>query len=314
MVVPPYATDTSIGRSIEKGVIRMPKEYEDKKIPTNLSVKDLLGRISFVTQGDPKQLDDWQSLFSQEPPNTGLGQLFQLCILPPEGVLEKMLKKYTEISARSVFDWSYKKSGIEVRYPLHVLAIYREFGRANKTRLLWRSAEDWMARWEVRGLGSAAQLADRLMCTLEWDTYIRASGTNVPTNALLSMLDDAWMSDNQLDMILQVLTERLRNTPEHHKAIIAPCIFFQHINNVYSSRNKGRRLTVPLLERYRTMFSSGLIQVLYFISLVDDNHFVAWRIDYQEATLCHGAFFPLHPHGRAASLSGDSYRGLTRCW
>lgn len=274
----------------DKSVISMPKELNEKRIPANLSINALMGFLSFVTQGKPDGTDDWRTLFSLDPPNASLEQLFQVCVLPPEELLEKVLANYTKISSNSVMDWSWKKLGKEVCYPLTVLAIYREYGRANKTRKLWRDAQEWMGRWsrKTNGMEAAASLAERLTCTLEWDTHIRAAGMSVHTNDLLSMLSDEWMTDSQLDLVLQVLTERLGDSSRGSESIIAPCIFFQHIKNSCGAQSKKKQLTIPLLDHYKTAFLSGTKKYLYFISLVGHNHFVAWRIDYSAATLCHG--------------------------
>lgn len=265
---------------------QIPLQFENKKLDSNLSVKTLLSNSTFITQGAAVKMVDWGKLISKEAPTVGLDLLWDRCVLPPAEILEPFLKATLPIDAKSIEDWDEEGK----RYPLTAKSIYRLCNRANHLRRVWRAAETWMDRWTLRtkDMSDTTFLTHRLMATLEWDTYIRAVGTSVPTIDLIGMLSDEWLTDSQIDLVLQVLIERTKNEAKDYRVIIAPCVFAGHCSNVYTSRFDNEPLTARLLQRYRDDFLKGRVDKLVFIANVGGTHWVAWMIDYTSGTLSHG--------------------------
>lgn len=252
----------------------------------SLSLKALFARISFVVQGRAKGFQKWNELYSSEEPNTKAEALWERCFLPPEDMLEELLRAKVPKNAKSLTDWDEES----IRYDLSAIEIYRSCDRACKTRALWRKAQKWMDEWTNRtdGMRDTSFITEKLAGTLEWDVHIRTVGPGVHTNELIGLLSDEWLTDGHIDLILRVLIDRQRNSERPPEAIIAPCMFISHVRNMYETRKDKYPLTARVVERYRDDFLKGRCKVLYFVALMNQNHWVAWKIDYTAGTLSHG--------------------------
>lgn len=232
-----------------------------------------------------------EDLISADEPNTGLENLFEAPVLPPPTVLRQMHCAFGQAwfdgRANSIVEFTDPKRNI--RYPLPALEVYRELTRANATRREWMRAEEWMARGKHDArLAAAVQLVQRLAFTFEWDAEVRALHATVPAADLLRMLDASWLSDSQIDMLMQVLTDRDRREHGDSRVIFAPVVFQQYVRELYDQRDRAKPRKIPFMEWYQEEFLSGRKHHLYLVGHVNSNHWVPWVFNYGKGIIGHG--------------------------
>lgn len=256
-----------------------------------LSVQALLRVMERVTEGKAMPMLRGEDLISAEEPNTGLEKLFEALVIPPPAIMEQMYAAFGQAwfdgRARSIVDFTDLKR--ETRYPLPTLEVYREFARANTTRREWARAEEWMRRGKHDArLAAAIQLAQKLMFAFEWDAEVRALHATVPAVDLIRMLDASWLNDSQVDMLMQVLTDRKRRENGDSDVIFAPVVFQQFVQELYDHRGCENYRKIPFMERYEEDLVSGRKRVLYLVGHVNGNHWVPWIFDNEKGILGHG--------------------------
>ncbi|KAL5483117.1 hypothetical protein ACEPAI_8346 [Sanghuangporus weigelae] len=290
--------DNSLVKFQRESVLQIPAQFEQEWPHPNLSIRALLSRIERVTQGRVAKIYMGKDLISPREPNTSLEELFSHTILPQKEVLDEMNRafgqKWFNGEAKSIIDFTSLEEGMEVRYPLPALEIYRQFNRANMVRTEWRRVQSWMDKGKRSvELDAAVSLTKRLLSVLEWDCELRALETMSTTASLLKILNDGvegWLSDDHIDMLMQILTDRLE-TKQDEPDIILASTFFQHfVERAYRERNAPNPRNEPLLLSFCGEFLTGRMRALYFIGNVNGNHWVVWKIDYHTATLHHGMY------------------------
>ncbi|KAL5521769.1 MARS2_1 [Sanghuangporus sanghuang] len=267
----------------EKLTLHIPEAFDKARPLPNLSVKALLCRLESVTQGYAAVEHAGGDFFSTELPNVGLEQLFKATVLPSKEILDDMWKKFGQAwldGKNSITDFS----DPDTHYPLAALAVYREFAWADALRKAWNSAEEWMMRGKrTPGLSAAVSLVQRLMFAFGWDTDLRALYTTVPFIELLALLRDGregWLADCHIDMLMQILTDRLEREYEDSGVLIAPCCFQQYLLDAYKRSNDKNRRDVPLMNQYKEDFLSGRKRQFFMIANVNGNHWVPWTFVY----------------------------------
>lgn len=269
-------------------ILRIPEHFADKQLHHDLPVNIVLERIRFVSHGRDSPERRQTPRFSSKAPNTSLEQVFKACTLPPLDVLADMGKQFGQLwfdgEANSVIDWTYP----EKRYPLACLTVFRDFSWAVELRSAWILAEDWMTKPKpsVGQLG-AADLAKQLFYGIEWNANIQAINTTISTRSLVLMLREEWLSDSHVDMLMQVLEDRAARCGRPCNAIFASSVFQFYLERAYETEGTCQQ-SMRILERYKEQLTSGNKTCLYLIAHVNGNHWVAWKLDHQNASFGHG--------------------------
>lgn len=272
-------------------LLHIPSTFDLVRPAPGLSIQALLRVMERVIEGRAMPMLRGEDLISADEPNTGLEKLFEALILPPSAVMNQMCAAFGQAwldgRAKSILDFTDLKR--ETRYPLPALEVYREFTRANATRREWARAEEWMERGKCDArLMAAIRLVQRLMFAFEWDAEVRALHTTVPAVDLFRMLDASWLNDSQVDMLMQVLTDRARREHGDCNMIFAPVVFQQFVQELFNHREHANHRKIPFMERYEQDFLNGKKRVLYLVGHVNGNHWVPWIFNYEKGSLGHG--------------------------
>ncbi|OCB83926.1 hypothetical protein A7U60_g9133 [Sanghuangporus baumii] len=266
----------------KKLLLHIPGALEQFRPSPGLSVKALLRRLDPVTQSGAIGEQSIADLFSSEESNVSLEQFFKAPILPPDDTLDALWKSFGQCwfdGKKSIVDFTYP----ETRYPLSIVVVYRELSRANKLRMEWNHAEEWMMRGKRSPeLTGAIARVQRLMFTFDWESELRAIYTTVPLLDLFGMLGDGhqgWLNDSHIDMLMQLLSDRYEREIEGCDVLIAPCVFQQYLLEAYDYRNNAKHRKIPLLEQYAQDILTGRKQRLFFTGHVNGNHWVPWMFD-----------------------------------
>ncbi|KAF5384382.1 hypothetical protein D9615_003130 [Tricholomella constricta] len=121
---------------------------------------------------------------------------------------------------------------------------------------------------------------------LAWDAGMDFEKGMVKTLGLSHLLGPEQLTDSDLNMMVQVLTERL---PPDSKFVIASLTLTYDILNIDTkmklAKNKYDR---TVLKRYENLVKTKGIQAIFFPLHVDTNHWIVGKIDFQSDTVSYG--------------------------
>jgi hypothetical protein len=208
--------------------------------------------------------------------------------IPPDDYLAKLESVFGQAwfdGAQSITDTRYKDS----RLPLWTLTFWKEISMVIRKKMLWKRSEAWIAALEGReGMLGVVDEAREMLSCLEWGIDLRALGASTPAETLTQLLSDQWFNDELINMLMRTLSERARLDPHHSKSVvIAPLAFAASLIRAHTSKDYDKK-SERLLWRYKEMFKSGGRQFLYFPVHTGGNHWVAFRSDFKEKSLCYG--------------------------
>ncbi|KAH7903096.1 hypothetical protein BJ138DRAFT_1197369 [Hygrophoropsis aurantiaca] len=206
--------------------------------------------------------------------------------IPPAQWLEAMEKAFGQAwfdGAKSIIDFSVVGS----RLPLWTLTYWKEISLVFRKKALWNNAHRWLARMGQEGNLYCLEETDQArhaMGALCWGAPFHAIGGGTGPEALLPLLSDAeWLDDDIINLSMRMLSERAQLIPElSTSTLIAPLLFSTNLQ----AASEGKLL--PHLDRYTSFFKSGQRKILYFPAHVNNNHWVAFRIDFKRHTLEYG--------------------------
>ncbi|KAF9231491.1 hypothetical protein BU15DRAFT_82327 [Melanogaster broomeanus] len=178
--------------------------------------------------------------------------------------------------ARSIIDFRYVNS----RLPLWVITYWTEMSITLRKRNQWETAHRWLIRIGQEGKMPCLAEADsarEAMASLSWGKPVDAYGGGGTPEFLLPLLsDDQWLNDEIIDLAMQKLTERTHLTQSAKTTIIAPLLFSEHLRTLAQDKD----VRSSYLERYASFFHEGLRTILYLPAHVNNNHWIALRINF----------------------------------
>ncbi|KAI0318142.1 hypothetical protein OF83DRAFT_1083107 [Amylostereum chailletii] len=181
-----------------------------------------------------------------------------------------MFRDKVKEGACSIIDLTYKGT----RWPLWIITYWREWSERRRSMGLWTKAV------------SSARVALR---TLAWGQELRAYGSRAPLDHLSQIVSDGWLGDEVLNVLLLGLYARARlDTRLADQVIIAPATLDYKIRTTESKDYDH----ATLLLRYRDNIRRLSLRFLYFLSFVNDNHWIAVCVDFESKCIKYGDSSP----------------------
>lgn len=273
--------DNPVVQQRRKALFQIPEEFVDVLPHPNLSLQGLLKKMrGITTSGAVGRFAE--QCFSSEQPNTSLGKAVEIRVIPPKHILDEMEKIFGQLwfdgKANSVIDWTHRLT----RYPLSAFTVYWELNRACTVRSEWTRASQWMNLKVSADLLPVVREAGDLMFAYEWDQDPRVRDVRMPTKELLSVLGNNWMSDEHVDSLMRALTLWYEAEFGQGDVVFAPCILQHWL------RQRHGGLKPAGLKKYDDLLRTGAKRVIYLIAHINNNHWVAWKVDFASGTFGHG--------------------------
>jgi hypothetical protein len=190
--------------------------------------------------------------------------------------------------AVSFNDWRFN-DGMD-HLPFWVLMFWRRLIDIVKVQERWQRSTKWLtnemekAKREGRScctLNSAYQALEHL----GWNIRLRHLNGCAHSPLLATFLSTSWLSDDHIDMMMEVISERVANNPTIAKEVlIAPLSF----SNDVMSIARGYKSVSHILERYAAKIREGTLRWLYFPVHVNSNHWIAFVINFVENYIAYG--------------------------
>ncbi|KAF5391500.1 hypothetical protein D9757_002470 [Collybiopsis confluens] len=264
-------------------LLRLPVEDH---LPTPLcSVEELL-QTALPEQSSKLYLTQPKSWFKAEKPFTPVSQLVNRP-LPSETFLREALKHVGQAMLDgnlSITDPNYNEG--QDRFPIHALSYMLEALQMAKGKERWARGEKWLTTKgraaKDKKSESVIQLAKASLAIINWNSSLPftqlATTLDLPT-----FLGTTWLKDDHIDMMLEVLRDRLVQN-RRSDVILAPMAFSWMITAAAQQKNFGKKG----LNRYKEKIHTENIRRLYFPLNVNGNHWIAGCIDFKDNCILYG--------------------------
>jgi hypothetical protein len=125
--------------------------------------------------------------------------------------------------------------------------------------------------------------AQSLIGRLPWNRPLRSRG--VSTLEFIGFLGASWLSDTQIDMMVEVLQNQMKTKECFKEVLVEPLTFFWELVSV------GNKLKEALTSRYLLKLVDQIqagTPTIWFPINVNDNHWITGRVDFQDQTFAFG--------------------------
>ncbi|KAF9780748.1 hypothetical protein BJ322DRAFT_1011530 [Thelephora terrestris] len=238
-------------------------------------------------QSDGINLYETTQWFSNDLPHTDPSLLLARSI-PPVIILKALDAAAGQMwmdGSRSVVDPRFNNG--EDRFPLWVLSLWNEARKLAECQDQWRRSVRWLdsLTHPVELVACARSIVGRLSL----NAPLRSRGAT--SLALAGFLGAAWLSDIQIDMMIDTLRERMRIEERAEEAIIESAVFSREIWLV----SKGtKEPTSKFLSRVTDQIRGTHAKALWFPIYVDNCHWIAGRVDFERRTFAFGDSMVVH--------------------
>ncbi|KAI0329285.1 hypothetical protein GY45DRAFT_1253214 [Cubamyces sp. BRFM 1775] len=281
----PTAQTPSVVLAARRQVLSIPPDELDMFPSPLMSVASFL-EMDLPAQPTRLVFEKPETTFRHELPTETLqGVNFQMRPIPPKPFIEKLEQSFGQAwfdGAHSIVDSRYKQS----RLPLYVLTYWREMSRVLEKGAKWRLTSRWLNQ-HVRRQEDLVNKVHALLEVLPWGADLRAYGAATTTDTLALLLSNAWLDDELIDMLSNHLASRIRRDPHLTSKVAVATLSFQHcILASYTGKNPPGSLPAFLYQLKQRIVDG--VQRLYFPVNLDNAHWVAFCIDFETRTICHG--------------------------
>jgi hypothetical protein len=208
--------------------------------------------------------------------------------IPPERVLKNLNIAIGQMwfdGATSIVDPRFN-NGTE-RFPLWVLSLWKEMQKTIEHQKLWKSLIQWLD--SITHPEDITTQAKDLINSLPWNKPLHSGG--VTTLEFASFLGVSWLSDNQINMMVKALQKQMKTEEGARGVLIEPLVLPWELVSV--GKGWTDPLTSPYLSRLANQIEGGITTV-WFPMNVNNNHWIAGRVDFEDCTFTFGE---LRPHG-----------------
>jgi hypothetical protein len=219
--------------------------------------------------------------FSRETPLTSPKVLLARPI-PPEEVLKNIDAAIGQMwfdGLSSIVDPRF--NSCTERFPLWVLSLWTEMQKMVNDQKRWNSSISWLelATHPHNHVVQAKNPIERL----SWNKPLPSGGLS--TLNFAGFLGASWLSDTQINMMVDVLQDRMENEQHTRGAHIEPLTLAWELESI----GKGWKdpLTSTHLSRIEDMIQAGTTAI-WFPMNVNDNHWIAGRVDFKNNTFKFG--------------------------
>lgn len=225
------------------------------------------------------QTDEW---FSTDASLTSPEVLLGRRPIPPASVLKNLDEAAGQMwldGADSIVDPRFN-NGAE-RFPLWVLSLWKEVEKMIQHQKLWRQSVCWLGSI-THPMDTVLQVKS-LVGRLPWNHPLSSGGET--TLKFAGFLGVSWLSDEQINMMVNVLQSRL-DTEEHTECtLIEPLAFSWELRSV----GKGWKEleSSPYLLRLARRVEDG-VTTIWFPMNVGEVHWIAGKVDFENHTFAYG--------------------------
>ena len=224
------------------------------------------------------QMEEW---FSMDTPQTHPEVLLARPV-PPKKVLKDLDaaagQKWFD-GASSIMDPRFN-NGAE-RFPLWVLSLWKEIQKAIKHQRRWRLSIQWLEL--IAHPESIVVQARSLIEKLPWNKPLHFGGAS--TLEFAGFLGASWLSDTQINMMVDILQNRMVIEEHTEGAHIEPLIFAWEL--IFVGNGSKDPLTSSYLLRLVDQIQAGATAIWFPIN-VNKNHWIAGRVDFKNHTFAFG--------------------------
>ncbi|KAH7918522.1 hypothetical protein BV22DRAFT_1051683 [Leucogyrophana mollusca] len=267
-------------------LIAIPPSYSSYLPDVNLSILDLL-RAPSPTQPSVLVQERADKCFSKLEPNEDATCLETRKIPPAEWIqkIEKALGQAWFDGARSLVDWRYGK---DLRLPLWAITYWKEMSIVLKKRRIWQGANQWLTQTSQSHKTPCLVESDNAlekMGDLGWGATLRRVVRGLGVETLAPLLSEQWLDDDIINLAMHHLRERVHLFPDISKStIIAPLQFSTNLVSA-DSHPYAQAVALPHLRHYTSVLKSGQHTILYFPGHINNNHWVAFCVDFNRRSL-----------------------------
>ncbi|KAH7906400.1 hypothetical protein BJ138DRAFT_1016289 [Hygrophoropsis aurantiaca] len=255
----------------------------------NLSVLALL-QAPLPLQPSVLVQEHAEKCFSMLEPNEDVTCLLTRKIPPGDWIhkLDKALGQAWFDGKISLVDFRYGK---ESRLPLWTIAYWKEMSIILKKRKIWQSAHQWLSQTSQNRrtpcLAESDSALER-MGEMRWGATLRGVARGLGIETLAPLLSEQWLDDDIINMAMNHLNTRTHLHRNISKTtIIAPLQF--SANLISADRYpQAQAVALPYMHHYTEIFKSGQRTILYFPAHVNNNHWIALCVDFDQKTLRYG--------------------------
>ncbi|KAK1222121.1 hypothetical protein PQX77_015048 [Marasmius sp. AFHP31] len=262
-----------------------PEDYNSLPSPS-CSVAQLL-EAELPEQSSKLNLTKPMLWFKSDRPFTPVDRLANRT-LPSEKFLREVVKHVGQAMLdgnQSISDPDYNDG--QDRFPIHSLSFMIEATQTAKGRERWMRGNRWLVAKEavVKDEGVRAVLGEarRRLANISWNSKLSFAIQPVTTLDLSDFLSTTWLKDDHVDMMLEVLRDRLVKDGLSD-IIIAPMSFSWTITAAARENDFSKKGLV----RYANKIRTEKIRQLYFPLNVNGNHWVAGCIDFENHSIVYG--------------------------
>ena len=260
-------------------ILEVPETFHNLLPPPTTHIYDFI-RWDLPFQSGGLSFHVTTEWFSNDDPHTD-PQILLARSIPPRSVLKDLDMAVGQVwldGSRSIVDPRFDRTE---RFPLWVLSLW------NKVQKLIQCQNEW--RKSVRWLDSMTHPAEiitqvkGIVETLSWDEPLRSRGAT--SFDLTGFLGTPWLSDIQIDVMIETLHERMKAKESVEGVIIRSVVFAQEIVAVARGvKETASGYLSRLMDRIRRMY----VKTLWFPIHVNNSHWIVGRVDFERRAFAFG--------------------------
>lgn len=225
--------------------------------------------------------------------------------------LAEVCKSAVKSGAKSVLSL-HIQSAPDKRLPLWVIPYWTEVSSLRKTwRTPWIVAEDYLStrqqRWKGKNATASHRIIDEVydaLSTLPWAGKLKGFSNDDPIYTLSTYATHHWLSDAHEDQMLDLLRTEIKFDSTRRSVIIENLEFSNMLDKAYDERGTNYE-TSRRFEHLRQLgisLGSGTYKQLAYLMNVNNNHWVAAVLDFDESRILYGDSLGSKPRDRLRAV------------
>ncbi|PPR04603.1 hypothetical protein CVT24_011759 [Panaeolus cyanescens] len=195
---------------------------------------------------------------------------------------------------KSVSDKRAKK--VVERFPLWIIRLWREMATVLRGQLMWRRSLRWLetekrlakegAETTMKDVLGQTERVQKAFEWLPWNSPMAFKGRAIyNTLQLTGFLGSGWLNDTHINIMLEVLPDQSVDTGRNK--IVVPMSFYELVNFRLDSHlsQSMDKMQDSFLGKLATRIKANGVRQLYLPIHVNDNHWIAGRIDFEDRTV-----------------------------
>jgi len=254
--------------------------------PSNLSVDNFLSfelpRLS--SEIISSKTSTW---FSSNVPTADNNVLISWPVPSPEFInsLDAAYGQAWLDGAKSIVDQCFNDGTDHL--PLWIISFWKEVAQCHKTQVLWKASELWLDREGKKSkegkLLDLIRQVRQLLSSVTWNSKMSYCKGNTTTLHLTKLLGTVWLSDEHINMMIEVLLVELSHNPKS-KTHVADLSFALKISKIHKKAPESQWY----LGNFVNQVQEQHLEKLYFLLHVNSSHWIASMVDFKQQTFSFG--------------------------